>query len=635
MNDETSLQPDERVPDVTVVIGAYNSMPYLLPCLASVASQSIGADRLEVIAVDDGSTDNTGEILDAYARLYPFFRVVHQANSGGPSAPRNLGIDQARGRYIFFVDADDMLGVEALERMVAMADKNQSDIVLGKLVGIRRSVPVTMYTHNQPNADLYTSKVYRSLRCQRLFRRSFLIEHDIRFPHMMIGEDQNFAATAYIHAKVISVLADYDCYYLRLREDGQNITTAILTAPRRMAGLESLIPMVADLVPAGPKRDLLMRRHFAIDMPRNCFRNDRFGHHDLETKIDLIDRARKLMADYYTPAVAEGIPSALHRVMYHLIGRGMHNEVIELITAQGNSGRGVDIVDNGRIYAAWPFFRDPDLGVPDALYDCTEELKVRHRLTSMRLTDGVLSLSGHAYVDHLPTTDPDTQVVLHGRSSGVEHVFPVVATAFGSTDVKYDYSNAGFTADIDLMNVGGKPLRRDIWDVYLDIRAQGVSRRVRFGQNRSPIADGLAESQVIGLKGTKEVLATPYFTAGDCLSIDVGGVYHKLEPQVVIDRALLLPALGFALAVTGHVDCTKPERLRDSTLTLVAELDGKVVKQKPIKSLGARRDFIVTYRPGPMAFLAWRKKRLKVYVDLQGGDFTRRAQLKRDEIRRA
>ncbi|MGJ3559518.1 glycosyltransferase family 2 protein [Streptomyces sp. INA 01156] len=95
---------------------------------------------MEVIAVDDGSTDGTGECLEEFAGRAPMpVTVIRQANSGGPSGPRNIGLDRATGRYVFFLDADDRLGHEALQRMVAMADRAGTDVVLGRVEGVNRA----------------------------------------------------------------------------------------------------------------------------------------------------------------------------------------------------------------------------------------------------------------------------------------------------------------------------------------------------------------------------------------------------------------------------------------------------------------------------------------------------------------
>jgi len=133
--------PEVSAPDVTVVVAVYNTMPYLETCLTSLVEQSIGQSRVQVVAVDDGSTDGSAEVLDRFAASYPsVFTVVHQPNSGGPAQPSNKALDLATGRYVYFLGADDHLGPEALERMVGFADEHGSDVVIGKMVGVNGRV---------------------------------------------------------------------------------------------------------------------------------------------------------------------------------------------------------------------------------------------------------------------------------------------------------------------------------------------------------------------------------------------------------------------------------------------------------------------------------------------------------------
>jgi len=119
----------DAVADVTVIVPVYNTMPYLTRCLMSLVRQSIGRSRLEVIAVDDGSTDGSGAVLDRFVRRFPdLFTVIHQPNSGGPAGPSNRGLRLATGRYVFFLGADDYLGRAALARLVAAADGWDADV---------------------------------------------------------------------------------------------------------------------------------------------------------------------------------------------------------------------------------------------------------------------------------------------------------------------------------------------------------------------------------------------------------------------------------------------------------------------------------------------------------------------------
>ncbi|THA57508.1 glycosyltransferase [Streptomyces sp. A1136] len=86
-------------PDTSVIIAVHNAMSYLGECLESIVGQTPGAERAEVIAVDDGSTDGGGAGPDRYAARHPWMRVLRQADSGGAGGPRNRALDVARGRY--------------------------------------------------------------------------------------------------------------------------------------------------------------------------------------------------------------------------------------------------------------------------------------------------------------------------------------------------------------------------------------------------------------------------------------------------------------------------------------------------------------------------------------------------------
>jgi glycosyltransferase involved in cell wall biosynthesis len=331
-------------PDVTVIVGAYDAMPYLADCISSVANQSIDPSRVEIVAVDDGSRDGSGELLEDAAAAMPNLRVIHQENSGNAARPRNVGLDNASGRYVFLMDADDMLGPEALERMVGTADANGSDVVLGRMAPIgRRKVPTSMFTRNQPHADLYRSRVYRSLRVQRLFRREMLERHQMRLPELTLGEDQPFAALAYLNARVISVVADYDCYHLRER-DGRNLTVRMADSLRWVATLEYLLPLVASRVPAGRRRDVLMRKHFD-DAMREAF-GPHFLKHDRTAQIEVVDRVRHLMDAYYTRRVTAGL-TPLVRFTFDRVAAGDIDGVVAAAAARRAGGQALQDLTTG------------------------------------------------------------------------------------------------------------------------------------------------------------------------------------------------------------------------------------------------------------------------------------------------
>lgn len=244
----------EGVADVTVVVPVYNAMPYLTRCLMSLVRQSIGRSRLEVIAVDDGSSDGSGVVLDRFVRRFPdLFTVIHQPNSGGPAAPSNRGLRLATGRYVFFLGADDYLGRQALARLVAAADAHGADVVAGRMVGCNgRFVPQAIFARTDTDVDLFTSALPFAMSNTKLFRRSLLVEHDIRFPPSLpFGSDQPFTVAACVHAAKISVLADYDYYYAVRRHDAANITYRA-SHRQRLACTAAIMAATADLLPPAP-----------------------------------------------------------------------------------------------------------------------------------------------------------------------------------------------------------------------------------------------------------------------------------------------------------------------------------------------------------------------------------------------
>lgn len=205
---------------VTVAIPVYNDEPFIERCIASILNQTLDQQFLEIICIDDGSTDQSGSILDRYAKEFSNIHVEHQENSGSPSGPRNKAIELAKGKYIYFVDATDFLGEEALERMVAVGEKYDSDIVIGKYKGVNRGVPEAIFSGNPAFFSFYGSNALTAISSLKMFKVSLLHEHHIRFfEETSIGEDHTFTVPAYICSNGIAIVKDYDCYYATRNPD--------------------------------------------------------------------------------------------------------------------------------------------------------------------------------------------------------------------------------------------------------------------------------------------------------------------------------------------------------------------------------------------------------------------------------
>ena len=194
------MNPAPR-PVVSVVMPAFNCAAYIDAALDSLARQTL--PDWECLCVDDGSTDDTAARLDAWAARDARVSVVHQPNAG-PSAARNRGMDDARGEFLFFLDADDLLHPEALGRLVAVARAERADVVVGGLVMIDAGcerMPESLAGH--ASETIYEAPIlpkllaFRQLRfeaCGKLYARSCVTA--ARFPtDVACAEDTFFTLT--------------------------------------------------------------------------------------------------------------------------------------------------------------------------------------------------------------------------------------------------------------------------------------------------------------------------------------------------------------------------------------------------------------------------------------------------------
>ncbi|MEU1498382.1 glycosyltransferase [Streptomyces sp. NPDC005732] len=359
-------------PDVSVVVAVYNTMPYLTECLNSLIGQSIGRDRLEIVAVDDGSTDDSGAELDRFAERYPgTVKVLHQANSGGPAAPSNRALDIATGRYVYFIGSDDHLGEEALERMVACADEHGSDVVVGKMVGTNgRYVHQALYKKNNPDVGLTDSALPWTLANTKLFRRDMVEQHNLRFPeHLPVGSDQPFTIEACVRARKISVVADYTCYYAVKRGDASNITYRADHLARLRCAVE-IMDFTAGLLEAGPERDAVLRRHFTWEVAKLV--QDDFPVLDRELQRELCAGVARLAEAYLTDGIRDAM-DVKRRVRICLAQAGAVDELSEAITSEKANGAPPFVVEGERAYARYPGFRDPRIGLSDRCYELVRE----------------------------------------------------------------------------------------------------------------------------------------------------------------------------------------------------------------------------------------------------------------------
>ncbi|MDO4583386.1 MAG: glycosyltransferase [Planctomycetia bacterium] len=205
------------MPKVSIIIPVYNVEKYLRQCLDSARNQTLR--EIEIICINDGSTDSSGAILDEYATVDSRFVVIHQENAG-QSAARNRGLELAQGEYVAFLDSDDWYDLTLCEKVYARAKESQADMTLFFFHQIHFPEGYEPLFHKICR-DCETGE-YEKLRLisrtltviwNILFRRSFLEEHSLRFLEKYIFEDTYFSLKAAILAKDITVLNERLYYY--------------------------------------------------------------------------------------------------------------------------------------------------------------------------------------------------------------------------------------------------------------------------------------------------------------------------------------------------------------------------------------------------------------------------------------
>lgn len=174
---------------LSVIIPCFNVAPFLDRSLRSVTNQSLR--DIEIICIDDKSTDNTLDILNLWAQRDLRIRVITNKKNMGVGPTRNRGIDMAGGEYIGFVDPDDYIDLDFFEKLVILADKMQMDATCGQLCVVE--------TDGKKHYDPYRSveELKRTLHNFKyhytaIYRRSFINANNIRYPKLSINEDSVF-----------------------------------------------------------------------------------------------------------------------------------------------------------------------------------------------------------------------------------------------------------------------------------------------------------------------------------------------------------------------------------------------------------------------------------------------------------
>lgn len=221
------------MPKVSIIIPVYNTKPYLEACLDTIINQSL--QDIEIICINDGSTDGSLNILEAYAERDARITVLSQENKGQSSA-RNLGLSIATGEYVYFMDSDDLLSLDSLSYLYGLAQQQQLDIVYfnadvffeseqvkkDNLNYVDYYVRNASYPNVQSGLELLIAmeaqKDYKPSPCLQFIRMRHLQKNNIRFYEGIIHEDNLFSFLTIVSAERAMQIENV-FFHRRVRED--------------------------------------------------------------------------------------------------------------------------------------------------------------------------------------------------------------------------------------------------------------------------------------------------------------------------------------------------------------------------------------------------------------------------------
>lgn len=197
---------------LSIIIPLYNAERYIERCLRSCVDQDLDASEYEIIVVNDGTPDNSMEIVERLAAEAINIRIFEQENSG-PGAARNCGIDHAKGKYVWFVDSDDWIESECLEELTRRLSDEDLDalIILASVNDDSRRSDKPLFDLSALGNKVYSGRkiVYRMAVCLypqvTIYRRSVLVDNEVRFMPKIYHEDNEFIPRAYYHLERVSV----------------------------------------------------------------------------------------------------------------------------------------------------------------------------------------------------------------------------------------------------------------------------------------------------------------------------------------------------------------------------------------------------------------------------------------------
>lgn len=505
---------------VSVVLVNYNKEKYISQCIDSVINQSL--KEIEIIIVDDGSSDHSSIIAQQYAKQYSHITYINQKNQG-VSAARNIGIVQAKGEYITFLDADDYVYPSAYEQLYHFAVKHGADTIIGNFrcfneyrtwhLGYMKKVlskNLPLVRHISTHVELHLTPSASN----KLFKTELLNKHGIRFDEALsIGEDLLFTQHA-LHVANHTVVKDVDVLHYRVNSDEQTLSKrANLSFFKQLVHVQSKLTELYKSLNILSNLTFIEQRQYTFFYRSILNKVSGIPEEDWPKLLDIGNDFMSLISHNLYKVTDTHVNIKL---LAHLIIQKDYELFVKFLSMYcKNYVTDKLVVDNGTVYSAliydFPVYKQALL---------VNKVKAVHRTEVIKLNGTILTIGGYAFFNGLSTKGIKKELVFQSTNDCKTILLrntlrTDISYLFSSNQINYD--EAGFeTVSIDLE----KLLPPGRWKAFLRITVEGIVVD-------SPIEVVLAQlrnSAKPTLQGNLQV--TPSYEKGQELTIAL----EKIKP---------------------------------------------------------------------------------------------------------
>ena len=478
-----------RRPDVSVIVPFYNVEAYLAECLDSILSQDLW--DLEVLLVDDGSPDGSRAVAEEYVARDARVRLITRPN-GGLGAARNTGIKHARGRYLTFIDSDDLLPAGALRALFDSLEASGSQLAVGSVErfnDVSTWFPTWVRTvHDDRRTgirlDEFTPLLRNLYTWNKLFRRDFWHAQGLWFREGVAYEDQPIITQLFARAATIDVIPDV-VYRYRAREDQSSIsqqTASVKDLRDRIAAWR----VSAEALRGEVSTEIYDAWLFTLFDVHFHWYLTSTGTVDDDYWNELVAAVRELTEGADDAIWRQTMPG--RRVLLQLARLDRRADAQEFVRQKGNNlDQWPSTVRPDGVLMELPFLGDPELD--DSLFLLRpEQLTLSHSIENFHWVthpDGQVTavVSGWAYLAKIDQAVHASKVavVLREDASGAEQVFWAQGRQRPSfpppkEDPWSDYSPGSFEAEIPIGEVVAQAAPGTSWTVLLRVEAAEFSR---------------------------------------------------------------------------------------------------------------------------------------------------------------